>query len=72
MASVGAFVGISYLMFKNFQKTTSNLEKFKQRMTNDEIVNSFDQSEILGNCQTVEEGFFRLSLNSEGGGPEVD
>ncbi len=44
VASVGAFVGISYLMFKNFQKTTSNLEKFKQRMTNDEIVNSLNDA----------------------------
>ena len=44
IASVGAFVGISYVMFKNFQKTTFNLEKFKQRMTNDEIVNSLNNA----------------------------
>lgn len=50
----------------------SEKDSLENRFRSDEIVNSFDQSEILGNCQTVEEGFFRLSLNSEGGGPEVD
>lgn len=35
----------------------------KNRFRSDEVVDSYSQDEILRNCKTVEEGFFKLKLN---------
>ncbi len=35
----------------------------KNKFRSDEVVESYSQDEILRNCKTAEEGFFRLNLN---------
>lgn len=44
----------------------------ENKFRTDEIIDSFDRLEILKNCKTADEGFFRLSLNSVVGGQEID
>lgn len=39
----------------------------QNQFRSDEVVESFNQNEILKNCKTVEEGFFSVSLNSRVG-----
>ena len=38
-------------------------DDLNNRFRDDEVVKSSSQGEILQNCKTPEEGFFRLSLN---------
>lgn len=39
----------------------------ENKFRNDDVVDSFEQSEILKNCKTSSEGFFKLNLNSREG-----
>ena len=43
-------------------------DNLKNKFRADEVVESISQHEILKNSKAVEEGFFKLSLNSGSGG----